>query len=389
MSGPNKGVAPPKMLFCGDVCLAEASAESWAARPGESVFDALTAMDGGVPPVVVANVEGTFTARICPVAAKYAIFRADPDVAKALRGLDVALLANNHVGDFGQEGAEDTIRVLRQRGAVCVGYGRLGEEGTCSAVIRRGDVAVGIVNLCCPSTNPAQWATWETPGAAPLCMEILETEIRRLRPMVDCLVFCPHWGAEMRKQPVPEQIWAARQAIRWGADAVIGNHAHVVQCRESYLGKPIYYGLGNLLYPDGGWVSSLGGTVSKGHYRITEAARNSIGVRLEWDESEGRIRDAAFAIRVGEDDVPRPVSAPGEARVPARILAAARGRAEWLRRTAGANAEIRYWTKWSQGRMRYGYESMRPRISWRSAARSALQRMVSGMFGRRGGCDGR
>lgn len=382
MNEPGTPDVPPKLLFCGDACLAEAAAASWAARPGRGIFDALMKAEGAARPIVVANVEGAFTAQVRPAAAKYAVFRADPSAADALRGLDVALLANNHAGDFGPEGAEDTIRALRERGAACVGYGRLGEEGTCSVIARRGGLAVGIVNLCCPTTNPAQWATAEAPGAAPLCLSILQSEIRRLRPQVDWLVFCPHWGAEMREQPVPEQIWAARQAIRWGADAVVGNHAHVVQCRETYLGRPIYYGLGNLLYPDGGWTSSLGGAASRVEYRITEAERNSIGVWLERGEDGRSVRDAAFEIRQGEDDVPLPMSAPGAARVPGRIGAAARWRAEWLRRTAGPNGEIRHWASWSRGRMRYGYQSLRTGASWHAAAWVTLRNWAAKAMGK-------
>jgi poly-gamma-glutamate capsule biosynthesis protein CapA/YwtB (metallophosphatase superfamily) len=56
-----------------------------------------------------------------------------------------------------------------------------------------------------------------------------------------------HWGEEY--EPTPERVkQLARSFIDAGADIVIGSHPHIVQEHEEYLGKHIYYSLGNFLF---------------------------------------------------------------------------------------------------------------------------------------------
>ena len=360
MNDPGEKSPSPGAWFVGDVCLSEGSAAAWSdpSRPG--LFDGLRASVSDAS-ILVGNVEGTFTDRDRPTPGKYAVFKADPGLVRVLRGLDVALLANNHMGDYGPEGAEETIGHLRAAGIACVGYGRLGENGTASVVVRRHGLALGVVNLCCPSANPAALATRESPGVAPLSLDVLKTEIGKCRAEADLVVFCPHWGLELTAVPVPEQIWIARQAIDWGADAVIGNHAHVIQYGETYRGRAIYYGLGNFIYPAGDWLSTeTGQSVTRKTYRMSEAERISLAVALTPKPDARKVEDAAIRIRFGEDHVPAvagPAGTSRDLRKPGtwRIL-----RAAWLRWSCGGNPQVDYFAAWSGGRVRYWYGSARP-----------------------------
>jgi poly-gamma-glutamate synthesis protein (capsule biosynthesis protein) len=48
-------------------------------------------------------------------------------------------------------------------------------------------------------------------------------------------------------------IQLRKKAYKWidyGADLIIGNHSHVIQGRECYKGKYIYYSLGNFIFPN-------------------------------------------------------------------------------------------------------------------------------------------
>jgi poly-gamma-glutamate capsule biosynthesis protein CapA/YwtB (metallophosphatase superfamily) len=56
------------------------------------------------------------------------------------------------------------------------------------------------------------------------------------------------WKEHDSEAPTRTQGPIARDLIDLGADLVLGSQAHQLQVIEFYKGKPIYYGLGNLLF---------------------------------------------------------------------------------------------------------------------------------------------
>ena len=62
------------------------------------------------------------------------------------------------------------------------------------------------------------------------------------------LVVNLHWGPEHILQPTRDQIRQGRHLIDQGADLIIGHHPHVIQSKEVYKGKEIYYSLGNFIF---------------------------------------------------------------------------------------------------------------------------------------------
>ena len=64
----------------------------------------------------------------------------------------------------------------------------------------------------------------------------------------DLIITTFHWGSEYQNSPNARQILLAHKAIDSGADIVVGHHPHWIQTEETYLGKPIYYSLGNLVF---------------------------------------------------------------------------------------------------------------------------------------------
>jgi poly-gamma-glutamate synthesis protein (capsule biosynthesis protein) len=57
-----------------------------------------------------------------------------------------------------------------------------------------------------------------------------------------------HWGDEYEKKPNSGQREFAHRLVDAGADLVIGSHPHVVQTKELYNDKWIYYSLGNFVF---------------------------------------------------------------------------------------------------------------------------------------------
>lgn len=139
-------------------------------------------------------------------------------------------LGNNHTLDYGPQSLTDTENVLDQAGIV-YGY----NEHVATYTTESG-IVIGIVsaNLLAQTQERANY---------------IRDGITKLREEgADLVIACCHWGIEGDHYPNDYQKTTAHQIIDWGADAVIGNHPHVLQGVELYEGKMICYSLGNFCF---------------------------------------------------------------------------------------------------------------------------------------------
>jgi poly-gamma-glutamate synthesis protein (capsule biosynthesis protein) len=65
----------------------------------------------------------------------------------------------------------------------------------------------------------------------------------------DLVVVMIHWGVELEVRPRAYQIRQAHRMIDAGADVIVGSHPHILQPMETYRDRPIFYSLGNLVWP--------------------------------------------------------------------------------------------------------------------------------------------
>ena len=67
---------------------------------------------------VIANLEAPLTSKTKTHACKGVYLRSDPINVETLRymGITHVTLANNHIYDYGKQGAEDTIKILKNAG---------------------------------------------------------------------------------------------------------------------------------------------------------------------------------------------------------------------------------------------------------------------------------
>ncbi len=171
----------------------------------------------------------------CPTTLEGMIFCGDERQLEGLAsmGLDVVSLANNHAGNWGISGIENTVRLFNSAGADVVGLG--------AAVIKRvNDTSFGFL------------AYNDIPGGIPPIAEaqteIIESDIKSLSEQVDVVVVMFHWGNEYTRQPNTRQKELAYTAVDSGADLIIGNHPHWLQSMEIYQNKLISYAWGNLVF---------------------------------------------------------------------------------------------------------------------------------------------
>lgn len=177
------------------------------------------------------------------------LFRADPDLAKALRsnGLSVVSLANNHTLDYGRDAMLDTVAAVKKSGMTPVGAGKNRAEASRLRIVTRHGLRVGFVAYCdLPSYGVVMLP--DKPTVACVDSRLLPARIRAAKANCNALVVSFHWGVEYMKQPTERQRELARLCIDNGADLILGHHPHVLQPVETYKGKPIAYSMGGFIW---------------------------------------------------------------------------------------------------------------------------------------------
>lgn len=73
-------------------------------------------------------------------------------------------------------------------------------------------------------------------------------DIEKLKSQVDVVICSYHWGRSNYTELMDYQIKVAHAAIDAGADVIMGHGNHELGAIEVYREKPIFYGLGNLVF---------------------------------------------------------------------------------------------------------------------------------------------
>jgi poly-gamma-glutamate capsule biosynthesis protein CapA/YwtB (metallophosphatase superfamily) len=173
-------------------------------------------------------------------------FRAPPVAADRLAefGVDAVTLANNHALDFGPVALLDTIAHLDRAGIAHVGAGPDERAARAPATIVGRGVSLRIVAV---SDHPAAYAaTPDLPGIAYADLrggDVPEWLLAAARPDPDAVLVMPHWGPNMRAEPLPEVLAVARALEEAGATLVAGHSAHVFQG----VAAPVLFDLGDFL----------------------------------------------------------------------------------------------------------------------------------------------
>lgn len=246
------------MCFAGDILLAE----------GEITTNNLDSSPNGLKDCIspelldimnradytCVNNEFTYSTRGSALDGKAWTFRAHPDRVKYLKemGVDLALLANNHVYDYGKDAMLDTLDTLTNADIKYFGAGANLEEAMKPVYVELGGKTVAFVAASrAEKYKMTPQATEEEPGILRCYDPALFIQvIKEARANADFVVACVHWGTERSTVLEDAQLETARQYIDAGADMIIGSHSHCLQGMEYYNGKPIVYSLGNYWFDE-------------------------------------------------------------------------------------------------------------------------------------------
>jgi poly-gamma-glutamate capsule biosynthesis protein CapA/YwtB (metallophosphatase superfamily) len=158
------------------------------------------------------------------------------------------LVANNHTGDFGLQGFEQTISALRRAGVAPIGGGLDRDGAVAPARFERKKIRVTVFGcadptFCSPIVNANQ------AGMCPWDSETLVEELGQAAKAGEfCIVLC-HWDADANRAACRDR---AAEWIDAGANVVIGSGPHHVLDREMVKSRPVFYSAGNFLFDGGG-----------------------------------------------------------------------------------------------------------------------------------------
>ncbi len=202
--------------------------------------------------VTVVNLECSVT-RIGTAVPKEFNFHGDPAALPYLKrgGVEVANMANNHSYDFGPEALVDTRRNIESAGIAAVGAGKDPAQAEQAAILHVKGWTIAVVGFDkVVDPFPEAIAAPGHPGTA--CghdVDCMVAATKRAAAMSDLVIVDIHWGVELYTQPTPDDVAIAHRLIDAGADIIFGGHSHRLQPMQTYKGRPIFFSLGNFVWP--------------------------------------------------------------------------------------------------------------------------------------------
>ncbi len=225
------------IIFGGDMQFDRWIRTVTARRGGAFIFDGLRAELQSAD-LVVANLEGPITDN--PSVSETStegshdnyVFTFPPETATLLKQEHIGPvnIGNNHILNFNESGVRQTRAYLDRAGIESIGSPLTGDVRTVVRDIRGTDIAF---------VNYNQFVTQGREKAF--------SDLAEVKEQADFIVVYTHWGKEYEGVTL-EMKALAHEFIDAGADLVIGSHPHVIQEREEYRGKHIYYSLGNFIF---------------------------------------------------------------------------------------------------------------------------------------------
>jgi len=182
-------------------------------------------------------------------------YKINSSVVDVLKNNHITILnlANNHILDYGQDGFYDAIDAIENYDLSYFGAG-YNETQARFGIIRTYEDSTTIGYLgyfeyrANYDTEFRFYAKGNTYGVAELNNTNLESDISRLKQVVDIVIVSFHIGSNYITSIRDDTIDFARYAVDLGADAVVIHSPHIPLPFEMYNGKPIFYSIGNFIF---------------------------------------------------------------------------------------------------------------------------------------------
>lgn len=231
------------------------------ARPVASDYiwgDALDEWRTAAPDARIVNLETSITTSPDHDRGKEIHYRMHPANVACLRAasIDVCVLANNHVLDWGPAGLEETLDTLGRAGVRVAGAGRNRATAAEPAIVERPGGRRVLVYACGSGDSgiPGTWAAGDRragvnllPGLSLDTARALGERATRGRRAGDIVVVSVHWGSNWGYDVPASHVAFARALVDAGVDIVHGHSSHHARPVEIYRNRVILYGCGDFL----------------------------------------------------------------------------------------------------------------------------------------------
>jgi poly-gamma-glutamate synthesis protein (capsule biosynthesis protein) len=219
--------------------------------------DALVELERVAPDARVVNLETSVT-RSDEAWPKGINYRMHPKNVGCLAAaeIDVCVLANNHVLDYGYSGLTETLETLHRIGLKTTGAGRTLAEARLPAVVDRAIAFKVIIHGFGTATSgiPPSWAAAEDRPGVDFLFDLsnetaaaIEERVRETRRSQDITIASIHWGPNWGYQVPAEHVRFAHRLIDSGVDIVHGHSSHHPRPIEVYRNRLILYGCGDFI----------------------------------------------------------------------------------------------------------------------------------------------
>jgi poly-gamma-glutamate capsule biosynthesis protein CapA/YwtB (metallophosphatase superfamily) len=201
--------------------------------------------------LTIVNLECTPSDMGSPVAKAYNFRCPSAAVATlAPNGIEVANMANNHAWDHGEAALLDGVATVAGAGVAPVGAGANVAAATAGAYFEINGWTVAVLGFNTVDDGVSRSATTTGPGLANgKDLTLVRSAVAAAKARADIVLVTVHWGIERSFVPDPADVPIAHAIVEAGADAILGHGAHRLQPLERYLGKPIFWSLGNFVWP--------------------------------------------------------------------------------------------------------------------------------------------
>jgi len=219
--------------------------------------DALDLLARERPAARIINLETSITASedAAPKGINYRLHPANIAVLTAAL-VDCAVLANNHVLDWGRAGLTDTLDALGGAGIRAAGAGRALADAQAPAVIDVEGGRVLVFAFGAPDSGIAE--SWSAAPARPGVHRIADFSrdtvdriallVRAAKRANDVVIASVHWGGNWGYDIDASHRTFAHALIEQAAvDVVHGHSSHHPKAIEVHRGHPILYGCGDFL----------------------------------------------------------------------------------------------------------------------------------------------
>ncbi|MCZ6694259.1 MAG: CapA family protein [Bacteroidetes bacterium] len=221
--------------------------------------DASKVLDNYAPDLRIINLETSITTSDDYWKGKGINYRMHPQNIACLSALkiDICVLANNHLLDWGYQGLEETLSTLNNAHLKTSGAGSNlfnAQKPAIMEVKNKGRVLV--FSYGTPTSGiPLEWAATDERAGVNMLQKLNESSIEKVKKQIeqyrqpsDVIITSIHWGGNWGYDIPLEQSSFAHELIdKAGVDIIHGHSSHHSKGIEVYKQKLIIYGAGDFI----------------------------------------------------------------------------------------------------------------------------------------------